>query len=510
MPSQAEQELRNRVDSYVGSRLPTDVAAWVKKYRTKAKIIHDGLWGTFELYPYHLAILDTPLLQRLRFIKQTGCTYLTYPSSLHSRFEHTIGVLYQTIKIASVITARTPKKLGETELANLSVAAIMHDTGHGPFSHSSEEFYSSLGHMASYIQEQEAAGFKSGAGEVLSSFIVESKPFRAFISQINEICAMRLDCDQISKIITGRLGDENMYLSEIVHGPFDADKLDYLHRDGMFSGLQMNVDLDRLLNSIGVETYPVPHVAGRRQTRIVGTVAGTTPLEQIMFNKMLLHVGIYHHPKVRACDCMLQAIFEISVEKSVNVGGVKLEQATDFLQLTDDFLLMSALTEDATIKKIIQDIRDRRIWKRAIVIARRTVPEDAHSNKMAFQLLVKMAGSDRAYRDQRKELATKIWEEAGKPCEQHEVWLDLPKPPNLNEAKRTWISVGNAAAPIELQDIVPVEDWVNQYVTHKWRGHVFCPEDARQKINQAAQNVLLTKFDLAFNALATSLAKIDQ
>lgn len=479
--------------------LPADVDAWCNSYKSKTKIIHDSLWGTFRLQSHELAILDTLLLQRLRFIKQTGCTYLTYPSALHTRFEHTLGVLFQTERMFAFLRSSNPSRMGDTERNNLRCAALLHDSGHGPFSHTSEEFYTSLGTMRELLTAGKYQ--QSGAGEILSSFIVESKPFRSFVATLNASHKVQIDCDEVSQLITGNLPDDKMYLSEIVHGPFDADKLDYLHRDGMFSGLRMNVDLDRLLNSIEVFTY-------NGQTRLVGSTAGTTPLEQIMFNKMILHVGIYHHHKVRACDCMLQAIFSLAVEEGIPVGGRNLAEASDFLTLTDDRLLIPELTSDARIRSLIEDIRARRIWQRALVISRSLVPEPLIKSSLAFTKLVSLCGSRAEERQRRREIAKKIWEAAGKPCGLHEVWLDIPKPPKMNEAKRTWIRT-SAKEPVELGDVVPVDQWIEQYETQKWRGHVFCPQQHRVAINKASLEILRNELGLALSDAATTLAKID-
>jgi HD superfamily phosphohydrolase len=188
--------------------------------------------------------------------------------------------------------------------------------------------------MSKLLNEASYSGRKVGAGEILSSFIVESTPFRRFVEALNAVWSCNIDCEQVSKIFTGQLDDDQFYLSEIVHGPFDADKLDYLHRDGMFSGLSMNVDLDRLLSSIRTNTY-------RGSKRLTGAITGTTPLEQIMFNKMLLHTGIYHHHKVRACDCMLYAVFDLAVKRGKKIGGIAVKEAPDFLYITDDRLIVS-------------------------------------------------------------------------------------------------------------------------------------------------------------------------
>jgi len=498
-----------RIAAYVASRLPSDRKKWFNQYKDP-KIVHDALWGTFRLQPHEVALIDTPLVQRLRYIHQTGAASLTYPSAKHSRFEHTLGVLYQAGRICSALTAQPEeKRFDETFQNNARCAAILHDTGHGPFSHTSEQYFSSMETMQQ-IKESDRRFKESGAGEILSYLITQSEPFVQFISQLNNHYRIAIDPARIGQIITGSMGDDRMYESEIIHGPFDADKLDYMHRDGMFSGLKMHVDLDRLYNSILVKAGISE---GQQMTRLAGSMSGTSPLTQIMFNKMLLYTGIYHHHKVRAVDCMLWAIFDLAVNNGYRVGGKQLQTPIDFLELTDDLLLVQELTDSNDIMEIISAIRNRRLWKRALVIARRTVPEGMHEKprdkiKGLFNDFVVLGGNDRRKILRRREIADRIWEEAGRPCKQHEVWLDIPKLPSMEEAERMWIDAPGQEEPVTLGEVLPIAEWVELYGTHKWRAHVFCPSDVRQKINQASKVVLEKEFGLKVNDLATQYANI--
>jgi HD superfamily phosphohydrolase len=264
-----KHELENKIDEYVQENLPNNLRSWCERYKNKFKIIHDSLWGTFQLQPHEVAILDTPLVQRLRFIHQTGAVYYTYPSAHHTRFEHTLGVIYQTGRLCDALQGQhgLPDSRIDTSFRNdVRLAALLHDIGHGPFSHTSEQFFASLPQMADYKARNNVLS-DSGAGEVLSYLVVRSEPFRSFVGQLNETHGLSLSCDRVAGIITGTLPDEQMYMSELIHGPFDADKLDYMPRDGMFSGLQMHVDIDRLYHSITIKTG---ESNGQRQTRIAG------------------------------------------------------------------------------------------------------------------------------------------------------------------------------------------------------------------------------------------------
>lgn len=513
--------LREDIEEYADEFLPSDPLDWCRRHSTK-KIIHDALWGTFELAPHEVALLDTSLLQRLRFLHQTGAVHLTYPSARHTRFEHVLGVMYQAGRVCSALRNRGQGSFYGQDIRfdhrteqQARFTALIHDIGHGPFSHTSEQYYSAYKDMIE--AKQDSFFHDSGAGEVLSCLLVRTEKFRRFIAAVNNVYSLKIDADDSAKMITGNMNDENMYLSEIVHGPFDADKLDYMHRDGMFSGLKMHVDLDRLYASINVLTATVDD-AGYPQTmtRLAGSMAGTSPLSQIMFNKMLLFTGIYHHHKVRAVDCMLWAIFELAKDREAKIGGRHIKGTVDFLRLTDDRVLTEELTDDADIRKIIADIRNRRLWRRALVISRHTVQDSMHDptstiGDSPFFEIVKLSGNSPVKIEKRREIARKIWKKATPSCEPHEVWFDVPKLPSMEEAERMWIATENAQKPVvTLGDFLPIREWVELYGTHKWQAHVFCPAPAREKINKAARQVLEGEFGLRVTEMATIQAHIDR
>ena len=110
------------------------------------KVIHDGLWGTLKLNPCEICIIDTPLLQRLRQIHQTGCSYLIFPSTTHTRFEHTLGVMRKIDRLGEAIIKADPdeKRINQDDINDMRLGALLHDVGHGFYSHTSEEIYGSL------------------------------------------------------------------------------------------------------------------------------------------------------------------------------------------------------------------------------------------------------------------------------------------------------------------------------------------------------------------------------
>jgi len=129
-----KDQLISSVEDYVSEFVPDAV----NPVRSK-KVIHDCIWGTELLQPWEIAIIDTPLIQRLRFIHQTGFAYTVYPTCTHSRFDHTLGVLAQCSIMAKTLReVRRKGLMRESDINQLRLAAILHDVGHGLFSHASE------------------------------------------------------------------------------------------------------------------------------------------------------------------------------------------------------------------------------------------------------------------------------------------------------------------------------------------------------------------------------------
>ena len=505
-----ESSLVDEIAAFVSEMLPANAETWCKHYKRRAKILHDSLWGTFRIHAHEMALLDTPLLQRLRFIRQTGAVYLTYPSALHTRFEHTLGVLCQADGLCNSLRREGDEGRVNGIETNVRYAALLHDAGHGPFSHTSEEYF---GAMDEITELRGQLRFReSGAGEILSFLIAVSKPMRGFISAVSAAFKVDLDAETIGKMIIGDFPDAQMYKAEIIHGPLDADKLDYMPRDGMFSGLKMHVDLDRLFYSI--EILSGKTVDSVPQTRIAGSVAGISPLMQIMFNKMLLFTGMYHHHKVRTVDCMLRAAFDLAREEGATVGGVKLETPVAFLRTTDDRLLTPELSDSERIKTIIMQIRNRQLWHRALTISRRTVPVTMHdelsdTESGAFAEYVNLSGNRPDQLLRKRELADALWTKAGEPCERREVWLDMPKIPSMHEAKEMWIQSPGQKHPQTLGEFIPIEGWVNLYGMHQQRSHVFCPRDCLERVGKAAEHVLKERFGLELLPAARSYSNVE-
>ena len=477
-----------------------------------SKVIHDSVWGTNRYESYEIALINTPLIQRLRQIHQTANTYLTYPSARHSRFEHTLGV---TTQISNLIKALTEKfsteakknLLGEELHRTLRLAAILHDSGHGPFSHTSEEIYGLLPVMRKLKTYDP---FKSaGPGEILSYLIIESQTVSDFLREITG--TVDIDSDLMKNSIVGfRRRKEEAYKIDMLHGPFDADKIDYLFRDGHFSGLPLQIDLDRLWYALDIND-----VKGFRRLTI--DWGGASSIEQILFSKMTLFPTVYHHHKVRVCDCMFKGVIEYICKK-----GMKFERSVDdmpisvdfsspahYLYFTDfDFYDWSLAKEDDNLHQLLHNLIYRRLLKRAIVISRDTIKKECRERIDDYQKYV-AEPVEKEGMDYYRWLSKQIWEKAGSPGLFEQIWVDCPKDPKFDEASDTWISpLGAGQMPMPITEFFNVDKYADQYKHRKWRSHVFCrPEDV-EKVSAAVVTVFKSEFGIEFETLAFHLCHI--
>lgn len=221
---------------------------------SKSKIVFDPLYGFIHLTNLEWEIIHTPFYQRLRWIKQLGFTFYTFPGAEHSRYGHSIGVMFNAHKILQRLNRAVPEqelfddKLQSPEKAfhqSIRLAALLHDLGTFMFSHTTE--------MA-YIRYGETTKEKNGKGhpddhEHLGSFIIKNTDYEGGITHI--LKKYRLDPQKISNLVKGN--DASILACQVLHSEIDCDRMDYLLRDAHYSGIKYGTyDREYLLHHFRV------------------------------------------------------------------------------------------------------------------------------------------------------------------------------------------------------------------------------------------------------------------
>jgi uncharacterized protein len=273
-------------------------------------------------------VIDSPAFQRLRRIRQLAGAHLVYPSAQHSRFEHSLGAMH----IAGLAAEALLRKgyINHAEMVqDLRLAALLHDIGHGPFSHLFEEL---LEYHCNTTHEE------LGKKIIMQSEIVDI--LERYGSSAHQICRLSFGQSKVN------------FMNEIISGGLSADIMDYLPRDGLFTGAEYaKVDYHRLVSSLEVS-----------RNRLAIDRSALNSLESMLISRYEMFKAVYFHKTVRGAEVMLLRSM-ISADEALGLTNTSLR---NYLALTDEATLerLCALSGKYSFSgKMARDYRDRRLLK---------------------------------------------------------------------------------------------------------------------------------------------------
>ncbi|VVB93499.1 HD domain protein [uncultured archaeon] len=484
-----ETSINKFMDEYYGELPLYDIR--------EPKVIHMTKLGTHHFSKHEIAVIDTPVVQRLKYISQLGPVYNVFPTARHSRFEHTLGVAISINKMWNSLTENVslsflPSSDRTKILSDLRMCAILHDIGHCPFSHVSETV---LMDFPSIQSEKIRLGGKPH--EILGHYIIKSDVFKSFFEDLSTEYKVELGLDKISNYLLGKVDDpsEEQYIADLINGQIDADKLDYIVRDSDFSGVELALGVDRLLLSLGIEKIQTSE--GERR-KLIMYEKGIMPLEQLILAKVMLYSAIYHHQKVRALDHMIISILRMLIDEKIEINGNIIESPVDLLKL-DDFDLLKLSSGNSNVNDLCKRLKSRQTFKRCLVIASKTVKDE--SQNQLFDVL-KYSEHPIEIRGLNKVLAERI----GNDCTEYDVAIDLPMTPKLGETQQKIIKIGGEFKA--LKEIFPQKGWLESYMANKWKGHIFASDKYRDKACKEGKALFEEIFDIKFKETAETDAKI--
>lgn len=309
--------------------------------------IRDPVHGFIERSNQEQGLIDTPVFQRLRGIKQLALANLVYPGALHTRFDHSIGVMHVAGRMAEQLEViKEDKKI-------VRLAALLHDIGHGPFSHVSEDLLEKY-HDKSRINTKS----KEKIHERLTCDIINT----------NKEFTNDLHANERKTIVNLISGDnQEPIVRSIVSGPLDADKLDYLLRDSYFCGVKYGVfDIERLIGTL------IPHKDKKGDCSLAATHDGLYAIEQFILAKYHLTMQVYKHKIRLITDAMIVRALEIGIERDKLKWLINLyrydgtqKHLNNYLQWDDGKVINAILgSKRSQAKEIFLRLKERRLFKR--------------------------------------------------------------------------------------------------------------------------------------------------
>ncbi len=240
----------------------------------RTKILNDPIYGFITVpHPVVLRLIDHPWFQRLRYIKQLGLSHLVYPGALHTRFHHALGAMHLMGQAIGTLRAKG-HAISEDEALGAHIAILLHDIGHGPFSHTLEHsLVDGIGH------------------EAISALVMDE-----------------LNAEMGGALSTGLAIFRDQYphhfLHQLVSGQLDVDRMDYLNRDSFYTGVSEGViGGDRIIKMLEVVNDPT---APGLRSKLVVEEKGIYSIEKFLVARRLMYWQVYLHKTVVAAECMLQ------------------------------------------------------------------------------------------------------------------------------------------------------------------------------------------------------------
>jgi len=294
------------------------------------KTIRDPVHGDIKIDGMFLELIEAPEIQRLYNIKQLGFANLVFPGAHHTRLEHSLGAFYISSKAAEKLD------LDEKQSKIISCASMLHDIGHGPFSHTLESILRETLNV-DHVDLTEKLIYGEN-----SIFEPEEKQFIGSASVVDLLEKYEINKSELVDIIRGKK-KKDVYLSQLLNSSIDVDQLDYLVRDSYYTGVAYGmIDTERFLQTLTIDNG-----------KLAVKKKGIGVVENILMARTLMYSSVYFHKTVRIAEIMLSKAIELIDKK----------EPFEFFKMTDVELINKLKEKGKFQNEIATRLKYRRLFK---------------------------------------------------------------------------------------------------------------------------------------------------
>jgi len=289
--------------------------------------IKDPVYGYVYITEAEKEVIDSFPLQRLRRLRQLAGAEFVYPGANHTRFEHSIGVMYLAGLLAE--NPNLTQHLSEDNTQMIRIAALLHDVGHGPFSH---------------IFEHLLVKFLDKTHEDMNVWVVQESELKDTINDLG------YDPNVVAKLSVGRLHKPGgAFMDQIIRSAVDVDKLDFVVRDTHHTGAEYGY----------VDVFRVIHMLDVIDENLAVDLGALSALESFILARIESFKSIYFHRVARAAQIMIAEAMEVAKDE---LGLVDFKSPEDYLAF-DDYTVWAMLKKCKKSRGIIENLERRRLLK---------------------------------------------------------------------------------------------------------------------------------------------------
>jgi HD superfamily phosphohydrolase len=407
--------------------------------------IKDPVHGYVYITQAEKEIIDSYPFQRLRRLRQLAGAEMVYPGANHTRFEHSIGVMHLAGLL--VKNPNVSQLLTEDEAQMIRIAALLHDVGHGPFSH---------------VFEHLLVKFLNKTHEDITTWIIQESELKDIISGLG------YSPDSVGKLAVGSLHEPGKaFMDQIIRSAVDVDKLDFIVRDTYHTGAEYGyVDIFRLLQMLDV--------LGENLAVDLGALSA---LESFILARVESFKSIYFHRVARAAQIMIATAMEQAKDE---LGLVDFKSPEEYLAL-DDYAVWSMLKKCKKSRRIMENFERRKLIKCVY--------------DQPFYVKDKAISSIFSAEEIRKQIRNQIASEAG--VEPHSVVIDVPTLPSVPYSHSVLLEPMEIPAfrktrdgrkiPQRLSDVSGIFEALKGFINIL---RVYTEEENREKVEAAAEKIL--------------------